>query len=407
MTWREDLRRVKLPNGRKLVGASFRGVPFFVDTSERGGGRRTVTHEFPFKNDPFVEDLGRRARTFRVDGYVLGDDYLVQRDALLAALEDETGPGELVHPYHGVRRAICVTVSVHETRSDGGIATLAIEFAETPTQAPVPTISVDSTGQVGLSAASADAATDTEFLRKYNASNLPSHALASAETAIKNAAASLKDKLGPVTSLTQEAAQLTGQIALITAEASSLVRTPALITGKFRDALTGLQQTMLNAPGAVMNGLISAYSVDLGTTVIATTSTRETELANQTALTSALRRVFAVAAVRLAPVVPYESIDAALATRDQLTAILDEQAALAGDDAYPALVDLRSQMMTAVPGSNAFASILNVTRPVAIPSLLLAYQLYGAVDLEADIVARNAIPHPGFVVGDLKVISNG
>lgn len=407
MTWREELRKVRLSDGRRLVGASFRGVPFLVDTSERAGGRRTVTHEFPLRDDPFVEDLGRRARTFRVDGYVLGDDYLSDRDALLTALEDTSGPGELVHPYHGVRRAICTTVSVHEARSDGGIATFAIEFAETPTQAPVPSVSVDSTGQVGLSADSADAATDLEFAHKYNASGLPSHALASAETAIRNAAAGLKDKLGPVISATQEAAQLTGQIALLTAEASSLVRTPALILGSFRAVVTGLAQTILDAPGAVMNGLIGAYSVDLGATVIATTSTRARELANQTALTSALRRVFAIAAVRLAPVAPYESIDAALAARDQLTSILDEQAAGAGDDAYPALVDLRSQMLSAVPGGQAFASILSVSRRVAVPSLLLAYQLYGDVDLEADVVARNAIRHPGFVVGDLKVLSNG
>jgi hypothetical protein len=271
----------------------------------------------------------------------------------------------------------------------------------------VPTSAPDSNGQVSDSADKADAATDREFLQRYNANNLPGHALVSAENAIKNAAAGLKNDLGPVINATQEAAQLTGQLALITAEASSLVRTPALILGKFRDAVNGLTSTMLAAPGAVMGALTSTYAVDLGATVVATTSTRATELANQTALTSALRRVFAIAAVRLAPVVPYESIDAALAARDQLTAILDEQVAGAGDDAYPALVDLRAQMLAAVPGSQAFASILTVTRKVQIPSLLLAYQLYGAVDLEADVVARNGIRHPGFVVGDLKVLSNG
>lgn len=403
MTWREDLRRVKLADGRKLIGASFRGVPFLVETSERAGGRRIVTHEFPLRDDPFVEDLGRRARTFKVDGYVLGDDYLVQRDALLTALEDETGPGELVHPYHGVRRAICMTVSVHEARSDGGIANFAIEFAETPAQAPVPTNSPT----IDIDATAARTANSTEFLKKYNASGLPSHALASAETAIKNAAAAMKDKLGPIIDAQQEAAELTGQVALLTAETSSLVRAPALILDGFLGAFEFLEQTIQNAPGAVLAALTEAYSVDLGPVVIATTSTRVRELANQTALTSALRRFFAIEAATLAPTVPYESIDAALAARDQLTAILDEQAALADDDAYPALVDLRAQMLAAVPGGQAFASVLSVTRRTPVPSLVLAYQLYGAVDLEADVIARNAIQHPGFVVGDLKVISNG
>src|SRR5262245_27796266 len=119
MTWREDLRRIAI-DGRELVGASFRGAPFLVESSERSGGRRVVVHEFPLRDEPFVEDLGKRGSVFRVDGYVIGDDYLTQRDALLAALEDESGPGELVHPYHGVRRAVCVNLGVRETRSDGG-----------------------------------------------------------------------------------------------------------------------------------------------------------------------------------------------------------------------------------------------------------------------------------------------
>jgi prophage DNA circulation protein len=64
-------------------------------------------------------------------------------------------------------------------------------------------------------------------------------------------------------------------------------------------------------------------------------------------------------------------------------------------------------VLRAVPGAQAFAEILTVTRNVAIPSLLLAYQLYGSVDLESDIIARNGTRHPGFVAGDLKVLSDG
>lgn len=405
MTWREDLRRVNV-GGRRLIGASFRGVAFFVDSGERGGGRRTVVHEFPLRDDPFVEDLGRRARTFRVDGYVIGDDYLSQRDLLLAALEDTAGPGELVHPYHGVRRAICVTVSVRESRADGGIANFAIEFSETPTQAPAPTEVVDAADKVSTSADAAEIAMDAEFVGQYDSTGLPAHALASAETALKKASDSLKAKLAPIVGATQEAAQLTGQLALLTAEASSLVRQPALVLGKFRDTIAGLVGTALSAPGAVLNALLNAYSADLGPQVVATTATRARELANQAALTAALRRIIAIEAARLAPLVPYVSIDEATTARDAVAAQLDEQADLAGDTAYPALVDLRSQVLRAVPGAAAFARIVTVTRNVTIPSLLLAYQLYGSVDLELDIVARNDIKHPGFVAGDLKVLSD-
>lgn len=406
MTWREDLRRVSV-GGRQLIGASFRGVAFFVDSSQRSGGRRTVEHEFPFRDDPFVEDLGRRARSFAVEGYVLGDDYLTQRDALLAALEDQAGPGELVHPYYGAKRVICKDCSVRESRADGGIAMFVLEFCETPTQAPVPTAEVDSTGDVSAKADAAEIAMDAEFVGKYDPAGLPAFSLASAETALKSAAASLSAKLAPIVSSTQELAQLNGQVALLTAEASSLVRQPDVVVGKFRDAITALVNTASSAPGALMNALFSTYLADLGPTVIPTTATRARELANQDALTGALRSAIAIAAARLAPVVPYATIDDATAARDQVAAILEEQAEAAGDTAYPALVDLRSGVLRAVPGGAEFAKVLTVTRNVPIPSLLLAYQLYGSVDLELDVVARNGVRHPGFVAGQLKVLSNG
>jgi prophage DNA circulation protein len=406
VSWREDLRRVSFA-GRQLIGASFRGVPFFVDTSERSGGRRTVKHEFPYRDDPFYEDLGRTARTFRVDGYVVGADYLSQRDALMTACEDSEGPGELVHPYHGVKSAICSSMGVSESRLEGGFAKFSLEFCETPAQAPAPTAVVDASDQVSTSADAAITATKAELVASYDSAHLPAFALASAEAAITKAAASLQSKLASVISATQEAATLTGQISLMTAEASSLARQPDAIFTSFHDAITSLRDTLLAAPGAVFDALTSTYGADLGEFVPANTATRARELANQVALTGALRRIVAIEAARLAPLIPYVSIDEAVAARDVVAAQLEEQAGGAGDTAYPALVDLRSQVLSAVPGGQAFASVVTVTRNVPIPSLLLAYQLYGSVDLEADLIARNDVKHPGFVAGDLKVLSNG
>ncbi len=405
MTWREDLRRVNFA-GRQLIGASFRGVAFFVEGSDRSGGRRGVVHEFPLRNDPFVEDLSRRARTFRVDGYVVGDDYMAQRDALLAALEDEDGPGELVHPYHGVRVALCMNVSVRETRVDGGMATFSIEFAETPTQAPAPTEVVDAAEQVALSADAAVVSLEAEFAEQYDPDGLPAFAHESTEDAFTRAVDGLGSALAAVVTATQELAELTGRVALLTAQASSLVREPASVLAEFRAAITALVDTAEESPGGVMNALIAAYGVDLGTLVVAITSTRARELVNQTALIGGLRSILAIEAARLAPLASYASIDEAIAARDEVAAMLEEQAAAAGDTAYPAIVNLRSEVLRGVPGGTAFARVVTVTRKVPIPSLLLAYQLYGSVDLELDIVARNSIPHPGFVAGDMKALSD-
>lgn len=405
MTWREDLRTVRIA-GAKRVGASFRGVPFFVDTAERAGGRRVVVHEFPFRDDPFLEDLGRKARRFRVEGYVIGDDYLVQRDALLAALEDTSEPGELVHPYYGIKRAICESVSVREASRDGGMAMFALEFCEAPTQAPTPTQASDPAGRVAISAAAAVTATKAELVQKYDVAGLPAFAIASAETALTSASAALGATLAPVATTTQELATLTGQIALMTSQASSLVRAPADLFDAFQGAISGLIDTAAAAPGAMVDALTDAYSFDLGAITNGTTTTRQRELANQLALTGALRRAMAIEAARLAPLAPYVSIEDAAAARDSIAAQLEEQAGLSGDTAYPALVTLRSDVLRAVPGGDAFASIVAIARNVPIPSLLLAYQLYGDVDQEPDLIARNRIAHPGFVAGSLQVLSS-
>lgn len=406
MTWREDLRRVTLPDGRRLVGGSFRGVPFFVESVDNAAGRRTVVHEFPLRDDPFVEDLGRKARSFRFEAYVIGDDFLAQKDALLSVLEDIEGPGELVHPYHGTLRAIAVNVSWRVSRTDGGMATFSIDFAETPTQAPVPVEVVDGAEQVDAGADAAIAASEAEFIERYDEDGLPSFAFESAETALTNAAEGLGAALAPIVTATQELAELTGQIVSITSQASALVRQPANVLGAFRAAITVLVKTAEDAPGAVMDALFDAYLADLGSPIVATTATRARELANQSAMIGALRRIVAIEAARLAPLVPYESIDAAAEARDRVGEMLEEQAEAAGDTAYPALVDLRSEVLRAVPGDSQLARVVTVTRNEPIPSLLLTYQLYGAVDAEADILARNSIRHPGFIAGDVKALSD-
>jgi len=406
MSWRDDLRRVTLSDGRRLIGASFRGIPFLVDVSERGGGRRAVVHEFPLRDDPFVEDLGRRARTFRVDGYVLGDEYIAERDALLAALEDVSGPGELVHPSHGVRRAICTGLSTRETIVDGGMAIFSIEFTEAPAQSLTPTEVPDPAGQVAASADTAITATEDEFVEKYDVDGLPSFALASAQTALTSATAALKEKLSPVVRDTQELAALNGQLNKLTTTASSLVRQPTEVLGEFREAITGLLETAVNSPEAVMDALADAYTIDLGSPAPETTATRERERANQLVLVGSLRRILAIEAARLIPLVPFESIEEATEARDTVADMLEEQAGIAGDTAYPALVTLRSEVLQAVPGASVFARLITVTRRVPIPSLLLSYQLYGNVDQELDIVARNHVPHPGFMSGDIQVLSS-
>lgn len=407
MSWRDELRRVNI-GGRQVIGASFRGVPFFVDAADRGGGRRAVVHEFPLRDDPYVEDLGRKARSFRIDGYVIGDDYLAQRDALLSALEDASGPGELVHPYYGLLRAVCVSLSVREMRAEGAMATFSLEFAEAPAQAATPSTIVDEAQQISTSADDAIETINVEFEKKFNPLEMPSFALASAEKALAKAAAKLQEKLAPAVTLEQELASMAGRVALLTAQAPSMIRAPSSIVEDFRSVITDLVETVDAAPGAIRDALLEAYEEmkDIAVTVLETTTTRQREAANQRAIIGALQMVAVVESARLAPRGPYRSVEEAEMRRQQIADALEEQAATAGDDAYPALVQLRSDVLRAVPGGRVLAREAEVVQPSPVPSLVLAYQVHGSVDREQEIIERNSIRHPGFVAGTVKVLSD-
>lgn len=89
MSWKDNLRP-----------ASFRGVPFQVDDDEGTFGRRVQVHEYPNRDKPYTEDLGRATRRFTINAYLVGNDFFEARDRLIVAI-DTPGPGTLVHPYYG------------------------------------------------------------------------------------------------------------------------------------------------------------------------------------------------------------------------------------------------------------------------------------------------------------------
>jgi len=120
-------------------GASFRGVPFWLDADSVNVGRRTQLHEFPQRDQPFVEDLGRRTRQYKFTAFVVGDDCLSQRDRLLIAL-DMPGPGELVHPWFGRMTVTAGDCEVSHARNAMGMVSFNLTFIDGMLTFPVQTV---------------------------------------------------------------------------------------------------------------------------------------------------------------------------------------------------------------------------------------------------------------------------
>jgi prophage DNA circulation protein len=111
-----------------LKQASFGDVPFAVESNRLVTGRKTAVHDYPFRDDVWVEDLGKRSRQFEIVGYLIENDVktgggsvISQRDALLEVCEWEGG-WTLVHPTIGrVRNVVCLGVEVIERRDLGAV----------------------------------------------------------------------------------------------------------------------------------------------------------------------------------------------------------------------------------------------------------------------------------------------
>lgn len=125
----------------QLQPASYNGITFYVRVQTRVGGNRLVAHEFPKKNIPWTENMGRRVRRWPITGYLVYSpvhmpDVFGQRDALLEELENGQ-IGTLILPT-GLHKmsdeppgAVEVeTFGMIERQEEGGYVELEMMFVE-------------------------------------------------------------------------------------------------------------------------------------------------------------------------------------------------------------------------------------------------------------------------------------
>lgn len=130
-----------------IIQPSFRGVPFYCNDTSNTFGRRIAYHEFPQYDIPYAEDMGRKGRKFDINCFVIGDDWESKRDALIAACEAE-GAGILVHPDIGTQTVACESCVVTESKTQNALmAVFQITFLETGEQGSA-SISVNTTAAV-------------------------------------------------------------------------------------------------------------------------------------------------------------------------------------------------------------------------------------------------------------------
>jgi prophage DNA circulation protein len=403
VSWREEL------DSRP---ASFRGVPFQVRSHDIRGGRRTRSLEFPLRDKPATEDMGRKAHRFRVEAFVLGEDYMDARNALLDAL-DAYGDGVLVHPYYGSRTVAVQEWHVREMTRRGGMAVVSIEFVEGgPVELPD---DAEDTGWAVEKAAEelteAATATFTETVDTSGPERNRESLLDRIDNALDELSDAVNEACGPIYKLTDP---LTRIIAMKT-KVEALLELPITLARQLSGLFDGLFSfdlpnyrlllSLFTSSSAWPSGS-SSYSSSPKSVLSTVGATIET---NATAVTGLLRASLVAEAATSASGTDFATYDDAVAVRTALLDALDHEAATADDTVYLALASLRTAVVKDFAARESLPRLTSYTPGETLPALVVSHAIYGNAGRADEIVARNKVRHPGAVPGGttLKVVTDG
>lgn len=391
MSWQEQYQQ-----------GSFRGVPFKTQISETSGGRRGTLHEFPFRDVPYFQDLGRLAKSYIIDCLVIGADYMAQRDALIAALDQE-GPGLLVHPYLGQIQVAAPQYNLSESTAEGGMARFSISFVEAG-RVQAGESNVDSALASQALADDIGQSAPSDFIDDYAPENLPSYvddemagALGNLGAAASDAAA-LQSGVGDALDMYQNA------LADIN-DAITFVRSPVTLAENIGRLIRGVAG-MAVLPIHRVQTLISLFeSPNRFEAILGATPIRKRQRDNVTALSNLIEQITAAEAVRAISNISFASFEDAQNLRDTMAERLDDAALLAadrGDDRHSEALDaLRRAMVRDIAARSInLARLFYYTPSQTEPALVIANRIYGHDNVKEradEIIARNNIQHPAFI----------
>lgn len=405
-------------NVPQLRRASFRGVPFEVTSSNLSIGRRTQTFEYPQRDDPFTEDMGRSKRTIRITAFVVGYDYIARMKRLISACE-KPGSGRLIHPWLGSMEVTPTDLSAPVFESNR-VASVSLTFVESgKLQYPNALLDV---GAKCLSAAQllVNAEFD-EFVRTFD--------LSGAQDFVKEAVG--LDLQGILNSETVQsgcdAFDLADELATLSHDVITLAEGGAdALFNRVLDTygLQGFASTVHAWTDVSHRFRSLTQSSELNSAkpqaVASRTTSERIEKAN--AAGQAMIRGLSVANMVVAaseigtsndrldastPVqtAPYDDL---IAVRNEILEAIDEESLkVSSDPIYEALCESRSAVYEAITQRAENQARLVSFKPSSVqPALVLAYDYYGDASREAEIVGRNKIRHSGFVPAvELKLLN--
>lgn len=391
----------------KLQPASFRGVPFFVEADDATFGRRTQVHEYPQRDKPFAEDLGRATREYTLTAFLVGDDFQAQREKLQQAIE-QAGAGQLVHPFYGQLVVSVKDYRVSHSRENGGMCTISIGFVEAGElsfpQAKDRTQSIATAAADKLSVSAL-----SDFTSKFSVDGFADFV----------STAALDDIAGVLDTVQTGMKYVKNPGALIDVAIDSFDLGDAAATGSslqnlFADALSLYEgaATLSKAGqadyyGSHAGGVLDLYHMLAAEdTSTGRTPARRQLTKNRNAVNAIVRRQCLAQAAGAAALMPALVQDDVQDIRARIGAAVDIELLTAPDELIDPLLDLRSSTHKDLTDRARDSARLEVvTPPLPVPACVLAYDLYEDATRGDEIVQRNRVPHPAFISDPVSVLS--
>lgn len=367
----------------------FRDAEFLITSEDLTLGRRNQVHEYPLRDDPYVEDIGKKAREFSIQVTVIGSNYEAARDKLIAAIE-QPGPGTLVHPYYGTMKASVVSARKSESISKKGKATFTLTFVPGEGTPRYPTTATDTAKLVDAAASKSIADSISDFADTFSVVGLVDDYVTELTTDLDEILDSVENVVGSVTD-----------------PIASLIRAPAEMAAAIAGSINNLRNLVSEPLRALaIYDALSSAGVNSSSTASSNTPGRQQQATSRDVLVALVQRVAVIEGVRSTSQIDYESSDAAEQVSQQRQALIDQQQINNGthsainDDLYQSFRALRTAMVTDLRLRGAqLPKITTIQLDAPQPAIVLAHQLYENIGRENEIVTHNNVRHPGFVPG--------
>jgi prophage DNA circulation protein len=405
-TWRDQ-----------MLPASFRGISFLIPQASVPVGMKVQLHEFPQRDEPYAEQMGKQAQVHRLVCWIIGDDCFERRNKFMEAVQTP-GAGELVHPWLGRMQVKAGEAELTHDFKQGGMAAFAVTFyPDIPLK--FPTAKVNTQQQV---VKASDSLLDSALARYKSAMEKVDQA--------RLGLARLRNSLsGVYTVIQQQFSTIIGAFTNLTGFVQSLMNAPDSLSSLFssyfsefsvddylgddsgssyrNSVATATQQTEAVAS---INTVSDSGGVDAAAASKATANLVQDALLVQVALIISEMPVASqpvstatVASVEqqaVQPIVRPEVpvADDVIELRDNLNEAIFQASLKADPEHYMVLNTLRQTIvkhLTAVAESGV--RLVEITPPETLSALVLAYRRFGDATRESEVVQRNRLRHPGFV----------